>query len=73
MLAVIFGVLCIAFTVFAALPAGLGWTAEIIFVLKGALPIIAALIGIVSFFIGIADFKDKLEARKEEESVKDQQ
>ena len=70
MLAMFFGILFVAFTVFAALPAGLGWGAEIISFLKGGLHVASALIGLVSFFIGIADLKDKAEARKEEESAK---
>ncbi|HNQ98075.1 MAG TPA: hypothetical protein PKH81_08285 [Treponemataceae bacterium] len=34
------------------------------------MPILAAFIGLVSIFIGIADLKDKQEARKEEEAAK---
>ncbi|NLK45266.1 MAG: hypothetical protein GX297_01205 [Treponema sp.] len=68
MLAIFFGILFVAFAVFATLPAGLDWGAEIIAFLKGGMPIAAALIGLVSFFIGIADLKDKAEAKKEEEA-----
>ena len=63
MVALFVGFILIAFTVFAALPPelagfGLGW------------PILAAFVGLVSVFIGIADLKDKKEAKKEEEAAK---
>jgi hypothetical protein len=73
MVALIVGIVLIAFTVFAALPAsafGLGWGSEIVQFLKGGLPIIAAFIGLVAIFIGIADLKDKKEAKKEEAAAK---
>ena len=68
MLAMIIGILLIAFTVFAALPGFIGWGAEIVAILKGAAPVLSAFIGIVAIFIGIADIKDKKEAKKEEEA-----
>ena len=73
--ALIVGVLLVLFTVFAALPPalvgfGLGWGSEIVLFLKGCLPILAAFIGLVAIFIGIADLKDKKEARKEEAAAK---
>jgi len=68
MLAMIIGILLIAFTVFAALPGFIGWGAEIVAFLKGAAPVLSAFIGIVAIFIGIADIKDKKEAKKEEEA-----
>ena len=70
MLAMIIGILLIAFTVFAALPGFIGWGAEIVAFLKGAAPVLSAFIGIVAIFIGIADIKDKKEAKKEEEASK---
>ena len=70
MLAMIIGILLIAFTVFAALPGFIGWGAEIISFLKGAAPVLSAFIGIIAIFIGIADIKDKKEAKKEEEASK---
>lgn len=69
MVAIIVGLILIAFTVFAALPGGLGWGAEIIAFLKGCTPVLAAFVGLISVFIGIADLKDKKEARIEEEST----
>jgi len=66
MVAMIIGVILIAFTVAAALPGFLGWGNEIIMFLKGCAPVLSALIGILAIFIGIADIKDKKEAAKEE-------
>lgn len=75
MVALIVGILLIAFTIFAALPAsvagfGLGWGADIVLFLRGCLPILAAFIGLIAIFIGIADLKDKKEAKKEEAAAK---
>jgi hypothetical protein len=69
MKATIIGLIIIAAAVFAILPAatgyGLGWGADVITFLKGAAPVLAILIGIISIFIGIADMKDRAEAKKE--------
>ena len=75
MVALIVGILMIAFTVFAALPPelagfGLGWGFQIVEFLKGCLPILSAFIGLIAIFIGIADLKDKKEAKKEEAAAK---
>ena len=66
MFTIIFGFVCIAFTVFACLPIGLNWGEQIIFVLKGAFPILAAFIGVIAILIGIADIRDMQEAKREE-------
>lgn len=71
MVAIIVGIVLIAFTVFAALPGGLAWGVEIIAFLKGCAPVLAAFVGLISVFIGIADLKDKNEAKKEEEAGKE--
>lgn len=75
MVALITGIILILFTLFAALPPnllgfGLGWGSDILLFLRGGAPIIAALVGLVAIFIGIADLKDKAEAKKEEEAAK---
>ena len=64
MVAIIVGLILIA-----ALPGGLAWGAEIIAFLKGCTPVLAAFVGLISVFIGIADLKDKKEARIEEEAT----
>ena len=69
MKAFIVGIILAAFAVFAAVPApGLGWWKEILFVLKGFVPLLAMFIGVVAILVGIADLKDKREARKEAEA-----
>ncbi len=75
MVALVVGIILIAFTVFAALPPetvgfGLGWGNDIVLFLRGCLPIFAAFVGLVAVFIGIADLKDKKEAKKEEAAAK---
>jgi len=66
MVALIVGILFIAFSVFACIPGPLCWWAEIIVFLKGMLPVLAAFVGIIAVFIGIADIKDRIEAKREE-------
>lgn len=66
MVALIVGVLFIAFAIFACVPGPLAWWADVINFLKGSLPVLAVLIGLIAVFIGIADIKDRLEAKKEE-------
>jgi hypothetical protein len=68
MKSLIIGLLIIAAAVFAILPAdslGLGWGTNVVDFLKGGLPVIAIVIGIIAIFIGIADMKDRAEARAE--------
>ncbi len=70
MVSLIVGLLLCAFTVVAALPTMLGWGPQIILFLKGFAPCLAAFVGLIAIFIGIADLKDKSEAKKEEELSK---
>lgn len=66
MISIIIGVVFIAFTVFAVLPCcPLQWGTDVINFLKGFAPVLAAFIGLVAIFIGVADIKDKKEAEKE--------
>jgi hypothetical protein len=70
MKALIIGIVIIAAAVFAVLPKsagfGLGWWDDVLAFLRGGLPVIVAFIGLIAVFIGIADMKDRAEARKEE-------
>ncbi len=66
MVALILGILFIAFTVFAVLPFGLDWGQAVVFFLQGGAPVLSAFIGLIAVFIGIADIKDRIEAKKEE-------
>ena len=73
MVAIIVGLLFIGFSVFAVLPKsifGLEWGTQVIAFLQGAAPVLALFIGLIAVFIGIADIKDRIEARKEEEEEK---
>lgn len=70
MKALILGLIIIAAAVFAVLPLGLNWWGQMLAFLQGALPVIAAFIGLIAVFIGIADIKDRAEAKKEDLSEK---
>ena len=72
MVALIAGLLLLSFTVIAVHPAVLGWGPEIIMFLKGFAPFFAAFVGLIAVFIGVADIKDKNEAKKEEAASKRQ-
>jgi hypothetical protein len=76
MKSLIIGIIIIAAAVFAALPPenfGLGWWDNVLVFLKGGLPVAAVLIGIIAVFIGIADMKDRAEAKKEEAAEKEKE
>jgi flagellar biosynthesis/type III secretory pathway M-ring protein FliF/YscJ len=66
MIALVVGILFIAFAVFAVVPGPLHWWVDVLAFLRGALPVLAVLVGFVAVFIGFADIKDRLEARREE-------
>jgi len=73
MKAVIIGLIILAAAVFTILPPellglGLGWGDEVVTFLKGGVPVLAIIVGIVAVFIGIADMKDRAEAKKEEKA-----
>jgi uncharacterized membrane protein len=73
MIALIIGIILLAFGVWAVLPysfpMGLNWGPQVVQFLMGGAPILAFLIGIIALFIGIADIKDKIDAKKEEKSA----
>jgi len=76
MKATIIGLVIIAAAVFAILPPdvigfGLNWGNDVLAFLRGGVPVIAILIGIIAVFIGIADMKDRAEAKKEEAEKKE--
>jgi flagellar biosynthesis/type III secretory pathway M-ring protein FliF/YscJ len=66
MVALMVGIVFIAFAIFACVPGPLAWWSAVIAFLKGSLPVIALLVGLIAVFIGIADIKDHIEAKKEE-------
>jgi hypothetical protein len=68
----VFGIVFVLFAVYAVLPASLpfallNWWDQVKVVLAGGLPLLALFIGLIAIMIGIADIKDKIEAKKEEE------
>ena len=76
MKATIIGLVIIAAAVFAILPPGiigfgLDWGSDVLAFLRGGVPVIAILVGIIAVFIGIADMKDRAEAKKEEAEKKE--
>jgi len=76
MKALIIGLIFIVAAVFAILPPdalgyGLNWGSDVLAFLRGGVPVVAILIGVVSVFIGIADMKDRAEAKKEEAEKKE--
>ncbi len=74
MIALTIGIVLILFAVYAVLPVSwsLQWWPEVIQFLKGGAPILAVFIGLIAFFVGIADIKDKMEAKKEEAEEKEE-
>ena len=65
MKALVLGFAVIIIAVLAVLPAGLGWAGDVLAFLRGALPVIAGFIGLILVFVGIADIKDRKDAKKE--------
>ena len=71
MVALIVGIVFIVFAVYSVLPIegwGLRWWDEVLLVLKGGVPLIAVFVGLIAVLIGIADIRDRIEAKKEEEA-----
>ena len=67
MIALFIGIVLIALAVFACVPGYLGWWQDVLAFLRGSLPVLAVVVGLIAMFIGIADIKDRREAKKEEE------
>ncbi len=68
MVALIVGIIFVAFAVYSVLPVewSLQWWPYVVDFLQGGVPIIAVFIGLIAAFIGIADIKDRIEAKREE-------
>ena len=70
--ALLVGIVFVLFAIYAVLPTSisfalLGWWEQVKVVLAGGIPLLAIFIGLIAIMIGIADIKDKIEAKKEEE------
>ena len=64
------GVLFLAAATYIVLPSSIQWsyihwTGAFLITLKGAIPLIMAFVGFIAMLIGIADIKDKIEAKRE--------
>ena len=70
MKSLLLGIIILAAAVFAVHPSGLGWGVDVLLFLRGFVPVLAFLIGIIILFVGFADIKDRQEAKKEEEREK---
>jgi len=71
MKSLIIGLIILAAATFAILPAeqlgfGLSWGEDVLKFLRGGAPVLAVLIGLIALFIGIADIKDRAEAKSED-------
>jgi len=64
MKALILGLVFISAAVLAILPIGLGWGEDVLAFLRGALPVVFGLIGLIMVFVGITGIKDRIDARK---------
>jgi uncharacterized membrane protein len=65
MKALILGLVFIAAAVLAILHIGLGWGEDVLAFLRGALPVVFGLIGLIMIFVGITGIKDRIDARKD--------
>lgn len=75
MIALIVGLIFVIFAVYSVLPFpwALNWWKPVLEVLKGGVPLLAVFVGLIAVFIGIADIKDKIEAKKEEEEEEEEE
>jgi len=64
MKAIILGLLIITTALLAILPIGLGWGEDVLIFLRGVLPVIFGLIGLIMVFVGITGIKDRIDAKK---------
>ena len=65
MKALFLGFVVIIAAVLLILPAGMGWWEDVLTFLRGAMPVIAAVIGFILIFVGISDIKDRAEIKRE--------
>ncbi len=68
MVALVIGVVLFAFAVAACIPGLIGWGDDVLAFLRGGIPVLSAFIALIAVFIGLADLKDRREAKKEEEA-----
>ena len=66
MKALIIGIVVLFVAVLVILPSGLGWGNDVLAFLRGSLPVIAVIIGLILIFTGISDIKERAAAKREE-------
>lgn len=73
MAALIIGILFILFAIYSVVPVswGLEWWPYVLEFLKGSVPVFVLFIGVIAVLIGIADIRDRIEEKKEEEKKED--
>lgn len=73
MIALLVGLVLLLFAVYSVLPVpwSMQWWPDVMDFLKGGIPVAALLIGLIALFVGFADIKDKMEAKKEEREAKE--
>jgi len=70
MAALLIGLGALLITLFLVFPFGLSWWQDVLLFVRGAVPVVLFFVGIVSCFIGIADLKDRRDAKREEAEEK---
>ena len=70
MKSLIIGIIILAAAVLSMMPVGLGWWPDVVQFLRGFLPVVAVIIGLVVVLVGIADIKDRVNMKKEESENK---
>ncbi|MDR1210955.1 MAG: hypothetical protein LBK40_01855 [Spirochaetaceae bacterium] len=70
MKSLVIGVIVLAAALAAIAPSGLNWAPDVLRFLKGSVPVLAILAGLVLLFVGIADIKDLRDTKKEEKKEK---
>lgn len=64
------GIIILAAAVLSMMPIGLGWWPDVVQFLRGFLPVIAVIVGIVVVLVGIADMKDRINMKREGSETK---
>jgi hypothetical protein len=66
MKSLIIGLIVLGAAIAAIVPGGLAWGPDVLRFLRGCIPVLAILAGLVLLFVGITDIKDLHDAKKEE-------
>ncbi|ADN03049.1 hypothetical protein [Spirochaeta thermophila] len=66
MVAILIGLLLVAGGLYCVLPLAwtLGWWEDFLVLLRGGVPFLLFLVGLIAILVGLADIKDRAETRK---------